>query len=68
VDKGRATKVGPFTKTVKAQYADPTGSDCFVPGWDKSAGAGQSMDHIKPRRRMGQKMTPKGVGTLISKG
>jgi hypothetical protein len=63
--QGKRSKiVGGFTDTVGAQYADPGGPDCFVPGWDKSAGAQQAMDHVRPRARMGQKMTPLGRGTL----
>jgi hypothetical protein len=57
--------VGGFTDTVKAQYMDPSGPDCFVPGWDKSPGGAQAMDHIRPRARMGQKLTPIGRGTLF---
>ena len=64
---GRAKIVGGFTKTVGAQYADPSGGDCFVPGWDAKAGAEQAMVRCKRRARMGQKMTPRLGGKLISK-
>lgn len=53
-----------FTQTVAAQYSDPAGDDCFVPGWDAKAAGEQGMQHVKPRQRMGIKKTPIGAGTL----
>jgi hypothetical protein len=53
-----------FTQTVGAQFADPGGDDCFVPGWDRKASAEQAMQRVKQRARMGAKKTPLGAGTL----
>lgn len=56
--------VGAFTNTVKAQFMDPGGSDCFVPGWDKYAGAEQAMMRNRKRAAMGKKKSPIGCGVL----
>jgi len=56
--------VGAFTDKVGAQFADPAGSDCFVPGWDKYAAGQQAMSRNKQRAAMGKKMTPRGRGVL----
>lgn len=56
--------VGAFTNTVKAQFMDAGGSDCFVPSWDKYAGAEQAMRRNSKRAVMGQKKSPIGKGTL----
>ena len=57
--------VGPkFTQTVKAQFMDPGGDDCFVPGWDRKVSGQQGMERAKVRQRMGRKMSPKLGGVL----
>ena len=55
---------GKFTQTVAAQYSDPGGDDCFVPGWDKRVSGEQGMARARTRARMGRKKTPVGVGVL----
>ena len=62
-NRGPKSKVlGHFTQTVATQFS--TGAEMFVPGWDKEMAAGQEMAHLKPRAKMGQKLTPIGCGTL----
>jgi hypothetical protein len=57
-------QIGKNTQTVGAQYSDPGGNDCFVPGWDRKPGGEQAMGRVKQRVRMGRKLTPKGPGVL----
>lgn len=63
--KSMQTVGGAFTDTVGAQFADPGGKDCFVPGWDRYAAGQQAMSRNKARAAMGKKMTPRGAGKLI---
>jgi hypothetical protein len=55
-----ATKITPMTNTVHRCY--DTFDSQWTPGWDKKAGAEQSMREVKKRTKMGIKMTPKGPG------
>ena len=51
-------------ETTKAVFSDPAGNDCFVPGWDRFAGAQQQMARVAERDALGKKKTPLGRGTL----
>ena len=58
----RSKRINTFTKTVATEHGEF--SDAFVPGWDQKVGYEQPMSRIAVRRAQGQKMTPKGRGTL----
>lgn len=59
----KATQITPMTNTVATQYS--TFGEQWTPGWDKKAGAEQSMREVKKRTKMGIKMTPKGPGVAV---
>jgi hypothetical protein len=53
-------------RTSKAVFSEPAfgGPESMVPGWDRYAGAGQSMARVADRAAMGLKCSPIGRGTL----
>jgi hypothetical protein len=61
--RGKVTRVNGGTETTHACYAAP--DDRWTPDWDKGTSGEQPMERAKERRKMGQKLTPKGAGTLV---
>lgn len=61
--RGRIHVLTRFTDTVGLRFNKL--ADRFVPGWDKRVGAGQQIDRVQDRLRMGDTMTPRGGGVNI---
>lgn len=59
----RIRRLGGEKLTSEAQYSRM--SERFTPNWDKEISGAQERAHVAPREEMGQKMTPRGRGTLI---
>lgn len=64
--KGPIKRVNHFTQTIATVFS--RARDLFTPDWDAKVGAEQAMSRVADRVKQGQKMTPKGAGTLKPKG
>jgi len=60
--RGRAKLIGTGVQTVAVQYSNF--EDSFVPDWDRGTAMGQAADHMEPRVKMGNKLTPKLGGVM----